>query len=179
MQHARFRRATLLVAAACLCAACGGADEAAGPCGLFSADEAAAILQAPVTDTSEELPAVRIADVTTSRCAYASDNGSSISYAINRYPSPEIAATRYETLQSTYAAFFGTLRRIQGVGDAAFAVQEQLVARRGNTQIGVEVEFQDDRRITSYDDLAQVDALVAVQTKLAQDVLSRLPVRAP
>ena len=142
-----------------------------GPCALVTPAEAETLLQATVRRPRPEGP-TRTGPALRSACFYRSPNGT-IQVVLNKFDTPAAAADRFIALRKMYS---GTdTRDVSGIGDAAFWTRGQLVVKRGDVHVNIEVEFDDARELKSFDDAARVDALIEVEKRLAQTALSRVP----
>ena len=146
-----------------------------GPCGLVTPAEAEALLKATPRRPRPEGP-TRTGPALRSACFYRSPNGT-IQVILNQFDSPATAAERYLALRKMYPG--NDTRDVSGVGDAAFWTRGQLVVKRGDVHLNIEVEFEDARELKSFDDAAGVDALIEVEKGLAQTALSRVPATPP
>ena len=144
---------------------------AEGPCALVTPAEAEALLQDTVRRPRPERPA-RTGSVQRSACFYRSPKGS-IEIILNKFDTPAAAAERYVALRKMYPGH--DTRDVSGIGDAAFWTRGQLVLKRGDVHLHIEVDFDDARGLKSFDDAAGVDALIVIEKRLAQTALDRIP----
>jgi hypothetical protein len=169
-------------------AACGGSGDkpqpappeqtAAAPatraddgCRLFTKSEAKAALGSSIEKGGKEAPPSPMGTILRGTCFYRSEDGGTAELTVDTYPDAGAAQTRYQTLRRRYRGG----RDIGGVGEAAFAHDQVLVAQRGNVHVMVNLDPEGANKIVNYSDTRAMDALYDVERDIASRVFERLP----
>ena len=140
-------------------------------CRLLSRSEAAAALKSSITKGGKESAPSPIGTMLRSTCFYGSEDGGTVELTVDTYPDVETATSRFDRMMRRYRSG----RAVPNVGEAAFAHDKVLVARRGNVHVMVNLDPEGENKIVSFSDTRAMDALYEIASGLAVRSLERIP----
>lgn len=140
-------------------------------CRLFTKSEAKTALGSSIEKGGKENPPSPMGTMLRGTCFYRSEDGGTAELTVDTYPDPAAASAKYERLRRMYRGG----RDITGVGEAAFAHDQVLVAQRGNVHVMVNLDPEGANKIVNYSDTKAMDALYAIERGIAARALDRLP----
>lgn len=140
-------------------------------CELLTKSEAATLLTSSIKTVGDESAPQPMGTMLRSSCFYRSDNGGTVQLTLDKHGDAAVSQEKFDRLVRRYRGG----REVAGIGDAAFVHDNVLLIRRGDAHLMIQLNPGGDRKIKSYSDQAEMDAILADERTVAERALQRLP----
>ena len=143
-------------------------------CDLLTKADAEAALGSSIEDVTDESRPTPVGDKVLRGFCYYEGDGGSVSLTVNKHIDGAFAAERFAGFKQRYDGD-ESYRPLPGLGEDAFAEREELLVKRGDLILIIELKREGPDKPQHYGDKPALDRLAAAERKIAAEALSRLP----